>query len=40
MSGLAPSAVQQRLTIAAAGVPAFVSAGLAGDAICTGRIAA
>src|SRR5438128_1462214 len=40
MSGLAPSAVQQRLTIGAAGVLASVSAGLSREAICAGRIAA
>src|SRR5438128_6146584 len=40
MSGLAPSAVQQRLTIGAAGVRAFISAGLSREPMCAGRIAA
>src|SRR6266850_3737740 len=40
MSGLVPSAVQQRLTIGVAGVPALLSAGLDGEAICARRIAA
>src|SRR6267142_3013573 len=40
MSGLVRAAVQQRLTIGVAGVPALLSAGLDGEAICAGRIAA